>query len=85
MTARVGVLVLALCVALDVADAASLVNAGQHADEEISSDREKRQSFDLMVSFSLLFSFVFISLKLFFLEKQGNIFIPHFMCQRAVA
>lgn len=51
MTARVGVLVLALCVALDVADAASLVNAGQHADEEISSDREKRQSFDLMVSF----------------------------------
>ena len=76
MTARVGVLVLALCVALDVADAASLVNAGQHADEEISSDREKRQSFDLMVSFSL---------KLFFLEKQGNIFIPHFMCQRAVA
>ena len=61
MIARVGVLVLALCVVLDVADAASIVNVGQHADEEKSSDREKRQSFDLMVSFSLLFSFVFIS------------------------
>ena len=78
MTARVGVLVLALCVALDVADAASLVNVGQHADEEKSSDREKRQSFDLMVSFSLLFSFVFISCC--FLNK--GIFSYHILCVR---
>ena len=63
MIARVGVVLLVLSVAFDRARAASIVNQGQQAvdasDEETSSDREKRDSFDLLVS-SVFMIFMFV-------------------------
>ena len=63
MIARVGVVLLVLSVAFDRARAASIVNQGQQAadasNEETSSDREKRDSFDLLVS-SVFIIFMFV-------------------------
>lgn len=52
MVGRVTVTVFALCLTLEAARAASIFNVGQTSDsaeKEASLDREKRDTFDMMV------------------------------------